>query len=445
MGGTGGTRSRTGTGTTDAPYQTTVEGQGRHLPAKASRRMTYSGFLRENARWLAGGFLLTFFSSFGQTFFISLSAGGIREDYELSHGEFGLLYMLATLGSALSLPYVGRLVDFASVSKTVLLIVPALALACIAMGLSGSIILLVVVLYFLRLFGQGMMTHTSLTAMGRWYSSQRGRAVSVAVIGHQAGEAILPVAFISLLLTVGWRETWFLSAGFLLLFALPVIYLLMRVERVPGMDGPEGPKTSARNWTRSEVVRDRLFWLLILGVLAPSFIGTTIFFHQIHLVELRNWAPESFAFAFTVMAVMTFCFALVSGFLIDRFSAVALLPFFLLPLASACLVLAFFTADYSMFVFMGLLGISYGFSSTLFGALWPEVYGVKHLGSVRSLIISMMVFGTALGPGLTGYLIDIGVDYPLQIAFMGVYCLAASGIMLFVSRQLKSRQAAETQ
>jgi len=407
--------------------------------------MSFLTFLSNNARWLFGGFLLTFFSSFGQTFFISLSAGGIRADYGLSHGDFGLLYMLATLGSALSLPYVGRLVDYTSVAKTTLLIVPALAFACIVMGFSTSIVLLVLTLYLLRLFGQGMMTHTSMTAMGRWYESQRGRAVSVAVIGHQAGEAIFPIVFIYLLLTFGWRETWFMSAGFLALIALPLIYTLMRVERVPQKSDPVVVKTTAHNWTRSEVIGDKLFWLMLLGVLAPSFIGTTIFFHQIHLVDIRGWQPESFAFAFTVMAMMTFIFALVSGVLIDRFSAVSLLPVFLLPLGAACLVLANNTADYSMFVFMGLLGVSYGMSSTLFGALWPEVYGVKHLGSVRSLIIAMMVFGTAVGPGITGYLIDQNVDYPLQIAVMGFYCLAASGVMLFVSRKLKARKLADSQ
>ena len=80
---------------------------------------------------------------------------------------------------------------------------------------------------------------------------------------------------------------------------------------------------------------------------------------------------------------------------------------------------------------MGLLGVSYGFSSTLFGALWPEVYGTEHLGSIRSLIVAVMVFSTAVGPGLTGALIDLGVSYPGQIFVMGVYCIAASAVLLF--------------
>jgi len=402
-------------------------------------------FLRNNARWLFGGFLLAFFSSFGQTFFISLSGGAIREEYGLSNGDWGLLYMVATLGSALTLPFLGRIVDHISVAKTILIITPALALAVFAMGLSQSVILLVAIIYCLRLFGQGMMTHTSMTAMGRWYSANRGRAVSIAVIGHQAGEAVLPIIFVYALIVMGWRETWFISAAALMLVALPLTYALMRVERNPQSIAAEAAeKSEVRSWSQFEVLRDPLFYGLLVAVLAPSFIGTTLFFHQDYLIELRGWDKLEYSASFTVMAIMTVIFALIAGRLVDRFSAISLLPTFLLPLAAACFAMWYIEAIYGSYVFMALLGISYGFSSTLFGALWPEVYGTKNLGSIRSITIACMVFGTAMGPGLTGYLIDLGTSYPLQILVMGIYCLAANAIMLFVSRQISNRLAQDS-
>lgn len=132
-----------------------------------------------------------------------------------------------------------------------------------------------------------------------------------------------------------------------------------------------------------------------------------------------------------------------SGQLIDRFSAVALLPGFLLPLAAACFVLGTFEGGWSAFAFMALLGVSNGFSSTLIGALWPEVYGTKYLGSIRALMVSAMVFATAMGPGITGFLIDRGVSYPLQIIAMGLYCVVISVVMLQVSRKLRLRNAVQ--
>ncbi|MAZ84242.1 MAG: MFS transporter [Rhizobiales bacterium] len=406
--------------------------------------MPIVNFLRENARWIVGGFLLTFFSSFGQTFFISLSAGDIRAENGLSHGQFGGLYMIATLASALTLPQLGKVVDRVPIAVVAAFTIPALMIAAISMSFASNVIWLGVTIYALRLFGQGMMTHISMTAMGRWFSAQRGRAVSLATLGHNVGEAVFPSAFIFAAYALGWRGTWLAAAVVLAVVALPAIVMLMRVERMPrATDGPER-RTALRNWTRGEVLRDPIFWLCLSGVLAPGFIGTTVFFHQVYLSELRGWAPEVFASSFIVMSSMTIVFALIAGQLIDRFSAVRILPSFLLPLAASCIVLATTQSPWGAYIFMALMGISYGFSSTLFGALWPELYGAKHLGSIRAVIVAMMVLATAMGPGLTGWLIDIGVSYPAQIAAMGVYCILSAVVMTVVSRKAAGRNELPT-
>ena len=406
--------------------------------------MPFIRFLVENARWIAGGFLLTFFSAYGQTFFISLSADGIRSEYGLSHGGFGTLYMGATLASALTLPQLGKIVDHFSVSRVVLLTAPMLALACMLMAWSHALVLLAVTIYALRLFGQGMMTHIAMTAMGKWFAAQRGRAVSVSAIGINFGEALYPLAFVVLAGAIGWRNSWLVAAAVMLLVALPAIYFLMRVEREPQSTVTRKDAPAVRNWTRGEVLRDPAFYLLLTGVLAPPFIGTTIFFHQIYLVELRGWERETFAASFVVMSLMTVVFSLVCGGLVDRFTSVRLLPIFLAPLSVACFVLSVSSAVWAPFVFMGLLGVSYGFSTTLFGSVWPEVYGTAHLGSIRSFIVAVMVFMTAVGPGLTGWLIDLGVSYPGQIFVMGLYCIAASLVLFGVSRRLATRDASQS-
>ncbi|HHZ09762.1 MAG TPA: MFS transporter, partial [Rhizobiales bacterium] len=237
------------------------------------------------------------------------------------------------------------------------------------------------------------------------------------------------------------RGAWLVAAAVLLLVALPAISALIAVERVPRSGDPVPHVAPTRDWTRAEVIRDPVFYLLLLGVMAPGFIGTTIFFHQVYLVDLRGWSIEVFASSFTAMAATTVTFALLSGQLIDRFTGVALLPGFLLPLAAACFTLGTFEGQWSAFGFMALLGLSYGFSSTLFGSIWPEIYGTRNLGSIRALTVAIMVFATAMGPGLTGYLIDAGVDYPTQIVAMGAYCLLVSLVMVYVSRRVRGRAA----
>jgi MFS family permease len=339
----------------------------------------------------------------------------------------------------LTLPKLGQIVDRHSAQKVALVTMPMLALAAVMMSFSSSVVVLVLSIYMLRLFGQGMMTHNAMTAMARWFSAQRGRAVSVTTLGHNAGEAVFPLLFVLVAGLVGWRNSWLLAAAVLMLFALPVIFGLIAVERAPRASDPVSTKPVARDWTRAEVLGDPLFYLLLMGVMAPGFIGTTIFFHQVYLVELRGWSLELFAGSFTFMAAMTITFALIAGQLVDRVSAVSLLPTFLVPLGLSCLALGLLEAQWSVFVFMALLGLSYGFSSTLFGALWPEIYGLKHLGSIRAVMVAILVFATAMGPGLTGYLIDLGIALPAQIVVMGLYCLAMVAVMSVVTRRLRQR------
>lgn len=401
--------------------------------------MTYIAFVRDNPRWLAGGFLLTFFSTFGMTSFVALSAGDIRRDYGLSHGEFGTLYMFATLASALSLPYLGQIVDRHSVRNVALFIVPMLALASASMALSQHLVMLFVAIYLLRLFGQGMMVHAAYTATARWFSAQRGRALSTVILGHNAGDAFLPMGFVLISAAVGWRNGWLLSAAVLALVAVPAVAFLVATDRKPRSSDPVARRVDARDWTRAEVVRDPIFYVLLLGVMAPGLIVTTLFFHQVYLVELRGWSLEVFASSYLVTAVVNTAFTLVVGQLIDRFSGVSLLPFVLLPLGFACLFLGLVDAQWSAFGFMALLGVSNGLSTTLFGAVWPEVYGLKHLGSIRALIVAAGVLASAIGPGLTGFLIDGGVSYPGQILAMGCYCFAVSFVLLLASRRVRAR------
>ncbi|MGB7419301.1 MAG: MFS transporter [Erythrobacter sp.] len=403
-------------------------------------------FVKQNARWLAGGLILTFFSSFGQTFFIGLSGAELRARFALSDGEFGIMYMIATLASAATLPFAGRLLDSMPGRQVAGLVIPPLAFACVLIAFAPTFVLALLALTMLRLFGQGMMTHIALTETGRWFAARRGRAISLIVPGHQAGEALLPAAFVLLAAAFGWQSAWLAAAAALMLIALPAILILYAAEREPSRQEAisAGTATPTRDWTRREVVSDPLFYALLTGVLAPAFIGTTVFFHQDYLVQLRGYDPLAFATAFPLMAATTIAFSLLCGQLIDKVSAVRLLPFFLLPLALASAVAGLLEPVWGIYLFMTLLGISYGLSSTLFGALWPEIYGVRYLGGIRALIVAAMVFATALGPGLTGYLIDYGIGLDRQLIWMSGWCLAASFMLAVVAAALARRSAPVT-
>ncbi len=403
--------------------------------------MSFFAFVRANSRWLLASFLLVAFSGFGQTFFIGLSAGALRTEFGLTHGEFGGIYMAATLGSAICLPWVGKSLDHFPISQVAAVVMLSLALFCAAMASVSAVWMLFVVIFGLRLSGQGMMSNTSMTAVGRWFEAQRGKATAIASLGFPFAEAVMPISFVMLTSLFGWRAGWWVAAGLMVVAVLPAVLILLKKERFPQQtpDGRNLPRV--RDWSRRDVLRDPVFWVLTAGIHAPPFISTSILFHQVYLVELRGWTLELFASAFVVMSGFAVLSSMTLGSLIDRYSARALLPFMLLPLGAGCAVLAGSTLPIAAFVFMAFLGLSNGFVATLVGALWPEIYGTRYLGAVRSMVFALMVFSSAAGPGLVGVLLDAGVPFGLQIGVMSAYCLAMAAGLTVAMVKLNQRMA----
>ncbi|MFK7962033.1 MAG: MFS transporter [Phycisphaerales bacterium] len=420
-------------------------------------------------RFVGFGFLLALYSSFGQTFFVSLFADPIRAEFGLSHGRWGLIYSLGTLASGLTMMRAGALVDTMSLPRLTLWLTGGLTLACGLFAVAPAAIVLIPAVYLVRLFGQGMLSHTAQTTMARYYDRGRGRAMSLSSLGHAAGEAILPTLGVALILAVGWREAW-VRVALVVLVTLPALsWLLLRgfgarhadhVERAAARERADDALTAAAaatvtatttdrasdadsaapaaprgDRTRGQAIADPGFWMLILCVMAPGFIVTGIFFHQNHLVAVQGWTKPAFAATFGVFAFTQLPAALIAGPLVDRYGAVRLVPFYLLPMAAGLGVLAA-TPDFAAaWVFMGLTGLTAGAAGPVVGAMWAERYGVRHLGAIRGFVTAILVIATALSPASMGVLIDAGVPLAAMIAAAAVYATFAGGLALVALRR----------
>ncbi|MEM6971698.1 MAG: MFS transporter [Pseudomonadota bacterium] len=403
-------------------------------------------FYRDNAPWLAAAGLMTFGSSFGQTFFISLSAGGIRAEHGLSDGDWGAIYTIATLASAAVLVQAGRLADHLALRPLVIGVTLIYCLACAAVGLGQSVWVLGLGIFGLRLAGQGLISHLGQTATARWFNANRGRAMAFVVLGYPLGEALLPPLAVAAMQSVGWRGVWGIAAAVLALAILPAILaLLARGRRRPSGAPPgEGGARAAtgmdgRHWSRAEVLRHWSFWALMPAVLAPSFIGTVLFFHQVHLSEVRGWDLATMAAGYPVYAGLSVALSLATGRVIDRVGPVRLLPFFLVPMALAVSVLMLPGGAWVWLAVLLGIGMSQGVVVTLFGTLWPTLYGTRHIGGIKALTVSAMVVSTAVGPGITGLAIDAGLPLPAQAPAMALWCVLATCLMAVVAARLSAR------
>ena len=281
-------------------------------------------FLRQNAPFLSAGAILTFCSSFGQTFFISIFAGEIRADYGLSHGAWGAIYAVSTMASAGVMLWAGTLTDRFRVRALGPWMLGLLVLACLAMALSPVVATLALTIFLLRFLGQGMMSHIAYVAMARWFVATRGRAVALAALGFSVGEAILPVTFVALMGVIDWRWLWVVAA-LLPLAAIPLIRHLLKLERTPQSIAAEDPSPGmgGRYWTRAEALRHPLFWLLVPALLGPPAFGTAFFFQQVHLAEVKGWAHVELVAMFPFYTVTAIVSLFGTGWLMDRVESLA--------------------------------------------------------------------------------------------------------------------------
>lgn len=401
----------------------------------------YSEFLWRNRRFLGFGMLLCFASSFGQTFFISLFSGEIRTAYGLSHGAFGAVYAAGTLTSAAILVWSGRLIDRVDLRIYLSCVVAGLAAATLLMSRSDALWLLVVAILLLRHFGQALMGHTATTAMARYFETGRGKAISISALGFPIGEAVFPIAAVGVIAVLGWRETWLAIAAFLVLVVLPAAFWLLGdhrdrqrryLERVAREeeDVRAGRMRLAPSWTRAQVFRDPRFWLLLPGILAPAYIVTGLFFHQVHITEVKDWSLAVLAAAYTAYAAGMIAASLATGVVVDRVGAPRVLPVFLLPIIAGMAVLLAGDAQTLVWPYMALCGISSGITHTLSTSLWAEVYGTRNLGAIKSAMSALQVAASAAAPMVMGLMFDAGFSLQTVVGAMIAYALL--GLVLAV-------------
>ncbi len=399
--------------------------------------------IRSEWQLLLFGFLMTFWSSPGQTFLISLFSGELRADLGLSDGEFAGVYSLATLLSAITMIWSGALADRVDLKKLSLAIVLGLGLGCAMMSFSDSIITLLVSLFLLRQLGQGLMFIVSSTAMVRYLDEHKGKASALASMGYAVAEAVMPSMLVALLLWVGWRQSWQIAGVLLVVFMVPAILYLLRGHgqrhddyltqlRQPVAD--DARVYRRRQWTRAEVIRDRYFYLFAPGLMSQPLMFTGFIFHQVHLVESKGWPLIGWAALFSLYAVVSVATKLVSGVLIDRYGAIRMVPLVALPMGVGLIVLAFSTSLVGAAIFLVLTGITVGYQSTTTAPFWSEMYGNQHLGAIKSLGAAAMVFCTALSPIVIGWQIDIGTSMDTLAIASAVYIFLTSGLAYYAYR-----------
>ncbi len=384
------------------------------------------------------GFIFTFFSSFGQSFFLGLFNSSIRDALSITHGQFGSIYASATLLSSIVLVWIGKKIDDVNILKFASYVIIFLSVSCFIFSKISSVIFLFIGIFLMRLAGQGLSSHTATTTISRFFEKNRGRALSTGWLGLSLAEFVMPVLIVFLLTFIEWRNIW-VSISILVILILPTATFIL-VKEVK-LDTREESKLEENNkeikqWKRIEVLKDYRFYIVCMTMLAMPWIATGSFVYQSFISSSKEWGPYVIAQSFMAYSILSVITLFISGFLIDRFSSRKLLIYMNVPLFFSTVVLYYFNAPLSSFVFFGLLGVTNGLANVLGSSTWAEIYGVKYIGSIKALTTALMVFSTAFGTALFGLLIDIGFSIEHIAVVSGAYIFGSIILLYLVKNKL---------
>ena len=383
------------------------------------------------------GFIFTFFSCFGQSFFIGLFNSSIRETLSITHGQFGTIYASATLFSSLLLIWIGKKIDDVNVLKFAIFVTLLLSFSSFFFSKTSSVAFLFISIFLMRFSGQGLMSHTASTTISRYFTKSRGKALSIIWFGLSSAEFIMPVLIVYLLTLIVWQDLWVIFS-LIVLICLPLAsYILVKDVKLDTRESGQNKilkEENIKNWKRIEVLGDYRFYIVSLNMLAMPWIATGVFVYQSFVTNSKGWGEYTIAQSFMSYSIFSVITLIVAGYLIDKFTSRKLLIYMNIPLFLGTLVIIYFDAPQSAFLFLGLVGISNGLANLLGSSTWAEIYGVKYIGAIKALTTALMVFATAFGTALFGFFIDAGFSIE-KIAFIAAIAIACSIALLFTIRK----------
>ena len=392
-----------------------------------------------NKKIIIFGFIFTFFSSFGQSFFLGLFNSPIRNELGITHGQFGNIYAMATIISSVLLIWVGKKIDEYQIFYYSFFVIILLFLSSLFFSFINSIFLLAIGIFLMRFSGQGLMSHTSTTTISRFFEKSRGKALSTIWFGLSSAEFILPVFVTYFFVMYSWRTVWQGIAIIIILFLPIVIFNTIRSVKLESREKDQNPKINLKikSWRRIEVIKDFRFYIVSLNMLAMPWVATGVFVYQSFITESKMWSIYTIPKAFMVYSITSIITLFFSGFLVDKFTSRKLIPLMNIPLLFAMLVLFYYEQEISAFIFLGLIGVSNGLANVLGSSTWAEIYGVKYIGSIKALTTALMVFSTAFGTALFGALIDRGYDIENIALIAGIYIIISLALLVSIRSTLE--------
>jgi MFS family permease len=381
----------------------------------------------------------------GQTIGVSPFTDHLIEDLSISATSLSTAYLVGTITGSLAMPSIGRWVDRVGVRKTMLLIATAFSIAIGYMGTVQHLWMLVVGFIGIRMLGQGALSLVGQTSIALWFDEKRGFAFGLSMTASASLMSLGPLGLTFLINEFGWRWAWIFSACCVMVLLVPATWRWM-VDRPESLgqqpDGqtpsPNHLKVKAEQFTVSEALHTRAFWVLTGVMVVSSALITGVTFHHFSLMESAGLTTAQAATVFIPQMLGTIASGFVWAWLTDRTSPRLLLISCQASLLAAHLSYAWVKPGFGAALYSTLLGINGGSIRALASALYPKWFGTDHIGAIRGVATAFGVGASAVGPLIVAIGFRATGDYVTLNFFLALTPAAAIIAALFVQAPRKA-------
>ncbi len=370
------------------------------------------------------GLMLPFF---GHNTTIGLFMDYFIADFGMDRTTISGLFGLGGLIAAVTLPYVGKLIDRFGGRGVGLATGIVFALSLILLSMAASPLVLLLLFILMRGLGLGPLHITHSTVIAQWFRSQRGRVMGITIIVTWLFQSFYMPTLQNLLEIYSWRQIWQVMGLIIGVLIVPIIWLLMRDR--PESFGllPDGearddhqPGDVEESWTLLEARRTAAFWIFASGRILMPAIGSALILHQVSIFGVLGYEPSVAAQTFGMAAIIAALFSIFAGILVDRLRP-GLVMVLQLSTSLGLMILAMtMTTPVLLLAYAVIFGMNIGFGGVFDNSVWANLFGREHLGEIRGFIATMMSIGVAVGPVLFGWSYDTLGSYNVMFVVFSV-------------------------